>query len=46
MGRRSSGKNAFQIGKILGHKSMETTKRYVKIGYDTARDDVVNGMFK
>lgn len=43
------GKSEYQIGNILGHKSTQTTKRYVKIGREAGREDVndiVDGMFE
>jgi integrase len=44
-----NGKTGFQIANILGHKSMDTTKRYVKMAHDSGIEDVndvVNGMFE
>ena len=43
-----NGKSAFQIANILGHKSMDTTKRYVKFSPTSGQQDaneILEGMF-
>jgi integrase len=44
-----NGKSAFQIANILGHKTMETTKRYTKFSPTSGQqdaNDVLDGMFE